>query len=237
MPSKKYFTDAERRAAEVRSTQKYRKSQKGQVVLQVYYKTDQYKQQSRENSSKYEQSIHGKKHRKEFQESDARKNILHKYDTSEKGRQTKKLWKKNNPEKVKSSALKWCKIFRNSESGSQWMVQYRIDNKEILLEQAKIWAKNNPKRILESRKKSLKILGDVLDLDMMEVKAALQAWSESIREDYPKCPCGKKSEHAHHCWPKEFFPENALDLNNGLGVCIKCHKEIHKILKKMDKLY
>jgi 5-methylcytosine-specific restriction endonuclease McrA len=58
-------------------------------------------------------------------------------------------------------------------------------------------------------------------------KNELSIWSQEVlkRADY-KCEiCGESSEHAHHIQPKKLEPGLALDPDNGLAVCKKCHYE------------
>jgi len=53
----------------------------------------------------------------------------------------------------------------------------------------------------------------------------LNTWSKEVlkRADY-KCEyCGEKAEHAHHVRPKKLEPGLALDPDNGVACCVKCH--------------
>ena len=58
-------------------------------------------------------------------------------------------------------------------------------------------------------------------------------WNKRIKErDMYTCQrCGKplvgREAHAHHLLPKWFMPQRQYDLNNGICLCTKCHKQIH----------
>ena len=39
--------------------------------------------------------------------------------------------------------------------------------------------------------------------------------------------------HAHHVSPKEFFPNQALNIDNGVTLCSSCHHKIHAFLDKL----
>lgn len=54
---------------------------------------------------------------------------------------------------------------------------------------------------------------------------AIGVWSKEVlkRANY-KCEyCGEKAKHAHHIEPKKLAPGLALDPENGLACCVKCH--------------
>jgi len=66
----------------------------------------------------------------------------------------------------------------------------------------------------------------------------LQLWSRQIRErDEHTCQeCGVIERlHAHHIKPKSKHPELALDLDNGITLCVDCHEKKHLWLKKYLK--
>lgn len=62
------------------------------------------------------------------------------------------------------------------------------------------------------------------------LKGGLAKWRNDVyeRDNYTCRKCGSKKDiNAHHTKPLADFPELALDLNNGITVCILCHERIH----------
>lgn len=57
--------------------------------------------------------------------------------------------------------------------------------------------------------------------------AELSIWSQEVlsRANYICEICGGSAEHAHHIQPKKLEPFFALDPENGLALCKKCHYE------------
>ena len=59
-----------------------------------------------------------------------------------------------------------------------------------------------------------------------------QKWADMIKErdGYACQKCGSKEELvAHHILPVASYPDKARNIDNGVTLCSKCHKEIHKI--------
>lgn len=66
-----------------------------------------------------------------------------------------------------------------------------------------------------------------------------QEWRKSvlIRDEF-KCKyqdCNKETTIAHHIKTLNSNPELALDINNGMAICLNHHKEIHRKLVKNAK--
>jgi len=62
-----------------------------------------------------------------------------------------------------------------------------------------------------------------------------QVWrKEVLKRDNYKCVgydghyCDKPAEHAHHIHPVKTHPGLALDPDNGISLCVECHKYIHR---------
>lgn len=56
-------------------------------------------------------------------------------------------------------------------------------------------------------------------------------WRQSVlkRDGYKCAICGsKKNLEAHHIKPFAHFENYRLDINNGITLCRKCHKQVHK---------
>ena len=64
-------------------------------------------------------------------------------------------------------------------------------------------------------------------------------WGKQVkaRDNYTCARCNTvatgNSIHAHHIVPKEFFPETALNISNGITLCQSCHQKIHNNLDKI----
>lgn len=58
----------------------------------------------------------------------------------------------------------------------------------------------------------------------------LSDWSVAVRARDGVCrKCGtSKDLHAHHVKPKSERPDLALDLDNGVTLCYRCHKAEHE---------
>jgi len=78
-----------------------------------------------------------------------------------------------------------------------------------------------------------------------EVGNTLGAWGDRIRLKFHNTcdKCGKTSVEkgrtlcAHHILPKERYPENKFDDDNGILLCKSCHKLIHNEITRQSKLF
>lgn len=110
-------------------------------------------------------------------------------------------------------------------SNKKWLKNNRL----IYNEYQKNWKKNNKSKIQESRYKSfLKIGGS-----KHRYAHALRAWALLVKKrDNNTCQvCGitdiPKNLHAHHFLYKHVYPNISMSLNNGITLCVNCHKEVH----------
>tara|TARA_R110000803_G_C11840493_1_gene304519 strand:+ start:26 stop:679 length:654 start_codon:yes stop_codon:yes gene_type:complete len=64
-------------------------------------------------------------------------------------------------------------------------------------------------------------------------------WAKAVktRDSYTCVRCNTVATgnyiSAHHVMPKAFFPETALNIDNGVTLCNSCHKQIHADLDKL----
>lgn len=65
-------------------------------------------------------------------------------------------------------------------------------------------------------------------------------WRKSVfeRDNWTCRACGEKGLYleAHHIKPWKLFPEVRFDLVNGLSLCLRCHKDVHRNNKKPLKV-
>jgi 5-methylcytosine-specific restriction endonuclease McrA len=61
--------------------------------------------------------------------------------------------------------------------------------------------------------------------------AEYKAWRKAVfeRDNYTCQICGTRGVklHAHHLMPRSVLPDKTLDPNNGIAVCVPCHKVLH----------
>ena len=49
-------------------------------------------------------------------------------------------------------------------------------------------------------------------------------WYQIIISKHPYCEkCGQPTIHAHHFFPKGLYGSLRYNINNGIGLCMKCH--------------
>lgn len=92
-----------------------------------------------------------------------------------------------------------------------------------------IYEKNNRDKRDQIRLRLIHKLAKPFNLNDSEFKETLRAWSEKIRKENPFCFCGNPCKISHHIIFKKIMPELSLNLNNGIALCVPCHKEIHKL--------
>ena len=63
------------------------------------------------------------------------------------------------------------------------------------------------------------------------ITSEYKAWRVSVvaRDEYQCTKCGSEEElHAHHIEKVSEVPNKIMDMDNGITLCGKCHREIHK---------
>lgn len=62
--------------------------------------------------------------------------------------------------------------------------------------------------------------------------AEYKAWRRQVfeRDDYTCRECGKRSVqlNAHHILPYAYFPDDRFRVDNGITLCVVCHKKKHR---------
>ena len=97
-------------------------------------------------------------------------------------------------------------------------------NKERIKERVKQY--QSSERGLQVQQRRYAKLARPLNMDAKQVKYALLSWSAYIRKK-PCAVCNAPPEEAHHILYKKHYPELALNLNNGIPLCARCHHEVH----------
>ena len=140
--------------------------------------------------------------------------------------QARKLYKQN-PQKTIQSQVTYQKT--HPEVKKRNAQKFAQRHKEELNAYQREWGKRNPLRKLERNIRSLKKIADKFPMKTHHFLRALQAWSNAIKiRDKNKCQiCKLEGEISHHILHKSKHPELSLNLNNGITLCIKHHKEVH----------
>lgn len=131
--------------------------------------------------------------------------------------------------------------------------KWRHQNRVHLSQRHSEWQKNNSKHVYAYQKKrnarlkaegkwhdypEIKLrynqkvfrkLGGLHNKSPFEIRMALQSWSKTIRCLFNnKCQvCGGYAKHSHHIIHKAKYPVLALNVNNGIALCVIHHREAH----------
>lgn len=123
----------------------------------------------------------------------------------------------------------WSK--RNKHKRTKYNKEYYKRNKVRIIKQVKEYHRNNPAIGLKANIKQLEKHAIPLKLPYKKFKYALWNWSKTIRkQNHGICGmtgCLKKADHAHHLLYKTYYPQLALNLNNGISLCKRHHDETH----------
>ena len=142
-----------------------------------------------------------------------------KYRGNNKDKQSKRQqeWRKTNPEKLKAQIKRYnYKRYHNNPQKS--------------IERVMNWRNENPYKVLNNQIKHMTKIADFYNKNMNEYRWANMSWSKLVKKlNNNACiVCGSTGElHAHHIFHKAKYPELSLNINNGLPVCVPCHKEVH----------
>ena len=164
-------------------------------------------------------------------------------------------WRLDNPEKYKAQKKKDDKKYRDQikdtpefkEKESVRGKKYYNENKEKIAKYSRIHSKlpevaqrrrelekiryeANPEKKHIINIRYLNKLSQPVNMDRFEYQIALMSWTKTVRKHFDnKCQvCFADSDHSHHLFQKQYYPKLALNLNNGIALCLTHHKEIHQ---------
>ena len=91
------------------------------------------------------------------------------------------------------------------------------------------WKEENPDKAIAQLVRHFKKYGKILGKPWEEFVYELGVWSTAVKDrDGQICQiCENKVVHSHHIFYKEYYPELALNLSNGIPLCELHHRQAH----------
>jgi len=137
----------------------------------------------------------------------------------------KQISKETNEERKKKISQTLKKLYKSEERKPYWKGKSR--SREDKLKQSKTLKELYKLGIIKSRDE-----GKTSERHRIMQSLNYKMWRLDIfkRDKYTCQMCGNKgcSINAHHIRPFAKYPELRFQLNNGITLCLKCHKEVHK---------
>ena len=137
--------------------------------------------------------------------------------------------------KVKLAESEKKRYWAEREVRCQRTANYYEKNKVKVNKRVKKYRKANPEVQLKAQKKRLKMESAVFNKTSIEYVYAIICWKQVLMKRDKRCCayCGAKGKKAylegHHIIYKHTEMRLALNENNGLILCRKCHDEVHKL--------
>ena len=98
------------------------------------------------------------------------------------------------------------------------VLKYALDGEETLYLTS--WMKDELERIEKIKERQT---------------AEYRKWKAAVleRDNFTCVLCGQVGGelNVHHIKPYSKYPEHRTDINNGVTLCVKCHKEVHRAKK------
>ena len=94
-----------------------------------------------------------------------------------------------------------------------------------------IYRNNSPSKLRIYNKNRHKYMANILNITVHQYHNKISKWSKEVRaRDKQKCVWCNETYGlvAHHIWHKLYCPESALDIDNGITLCHKCHMFQHQ---------
>jgi 5-methylcytosine-specific restriction endonuclease McrA len=131
-----------------------------------------------------------------------------------------KQYQKDHPEERKEAHHKW--YMKNIEKKAVYNKKYRKENSEYFAVYKKQYSKDHPEVDLRAQRK-LRIKSGIPSYNLI-------AWTKVIRKGKNCSYCDSdKDLHSHHLLSKARYPGLALSENNGIPLCVTCHREHHSM--------
>jgi 5-methylcytosine-specific restriction endonuclease McrA len=127
------------------------------------------------------------------------------------------------------------RYWKNREKKCNAGAVYYQKNKKKIKKRVKKYRKNNPEMVRKFAFTRYKLESETFGITADAYRYAIMAWKGVImKRDGRKCVyCGKKGKkaklEAHHIIYKKTNKAMALIENNGIILCHKCHKELHRL--------
>lgn len=97
---------------------------------------------------------------------------------------------------------------------------------------------NNPEKYLKYKQTYYKKHSDQIGIDGFDFASALWHWRLTVRKRDKNCQvCGDKNIECHHIFYLSKYPKLSLNENNGIVLCKKHHRELHKLNPMQYKRY
>lgn len=151
------------------------------------------------------------------------------YRESHKKENAEYSYKYNQREDVKERKRKYQLHYRISHY--KQMKKYQKQYTETHKQEMKEYKRDNSEIDLKANMNYLIKIGKLFNMKSHEYRYALHSWSKVIKklDNYMCKNCDSTQNlHAHHIMPQILFPMLSLNIDNGITLCMKCHKEIHE---------
>lgn len=125
---------------------------------------------------------------------------------------------------------KWWREYRkrHPEVNKRACKKYWRNNKKPIMKQHLKYRENNPDKVLKWTKTYIQKI-NVFGLQSKTFGIMRSKWSKSVlKRDRKKCQiCQKTAKVSHHLFYKALYPALSLNINNGISLCVECHKTTH----------
>ena len=124
---------------------------------------------------------------------------------------------------------------KNKEKLKKYDIEYKKNNRKLINEKClllvKAYYKKNPKLQNESILKSIKKQAEIHGMTVNKYRYGRIAWAKIIKLRDKRCVICENDIKliAHHILFRSYSPLLQFNINNGITLCKKCHKEAHDL--------